>query len=76
MIGVPWKMPSPPGFVIVIVSPWTSSGRSFFVRAFSAAPRSPARFQEVEVPGVADHGTMRPLPSSSETAIPTCTWSA
>src|SRR5262245_21371066 len=36
MIGVPWNVPKLPGFVIVNVPPWTSSGRSFFVRARSA----------------------------------------
>ena len=48
MIGVPAIAPKPPGFVIVNVPPWTSSGRSFFVRARSArsaiARAIPSRF--------------------------------
>ena len=32
MIGVPWNVPKPPGFVSVKVPPCTSSGVSFFVR--------------------------------------------
>ena len=61
--------------MIVIVPPWTSSGRSFFVRAFSAssaiARAIPRRLRSW---ALRITGTMRPLPSSSETAIPTCTW--
>ena len=57
MIGVPWKVPKPPGFVIVKVPPWTSSGSSFFVRARVGEVGDRARHAEqVEVLRVLDHG--------------------
>ena len=74
MIGVPWKVPNPPGFVIVNVPPWTSSGSSFFVRARAArsaiARAIPSRLRSC---AFLITGTISPLPSSSETAIPRLT---
>jgi hypothetical protein len=71
MIGVPWNVPNPPGFVMVNVPPCTSSGISFFVRAFSAsseiARATPSRFRSC---AFRITGTMSPLPSSSATAMP------
>ena len=75
MIGVPWNVPKLPGFVIVNVPPWTSSGRSFFVRARSAmswiARAVPVRLRSCALRMT---GTMSPLPSSSATAIPRLTY--
>ena len=75
MIGVPWNVPKLPGFVIVNVPPWTSSGRSFFVRARSAmswiARAVPVRLRSCALRMT---GTMRPFPSSSATAIPRLTY--
>src|SRR6266511_3865396 len=59
----------PPGFVIVKVPPWTSSGRSCFSRARLAtsaiAFANPSR---LSVSAFFTTGTMRPLPSASSTA--------
>ena len=74
MIGVPMNVPKLPGFVIVKVPPWTSSGRSFFVRARSARsaiPRAiPSRFRPS---ACLSTGTIRPLPPSRATAKPRLT---
>jgi hypothetical protein len=74
MIGVPWNVPEPPGFVIVNVPPCTSSGMSFFSRArfaMSAIPFAmPSRFI---VSTFLSTGTIRPLPSASSTAMPRLT---
>ena len=71
MIGVPWNVPNPPGFVIVNVPPWTSSGMSFFVRARSARSATPRAMPSRFMPSTfLSTGTMRPLPPSSETAKP------
>ena len=75
MIGVPMIAPQPPGFVIVKVPPWTSSGISFFVRARSArsaiARASPRRFKPS---AFLITGTINPFPPSSATAIPRLTY--
>ena len=56
MIGVPWNVPNPPGFVIVNVPPWTSSGISFFVRARLGQVGDRTRdAEQVEVLRVPDH---------------------
>ena len=56
MIGVPWNVPKLPGFVIVNVPPWTSSGSSFFVRARWRYPGSRVPAGEVQVLRVVDDG--------------------
>ena len=62
MIGVPWKVPKPPGFVIVNVPPWTSSGSSFLVRARGGEVGDRAGHPEqVEVLRVLDHRHDQPL---------------
>src|ERR1051325_415334 len=72
MIGAPAYEPKTPGFVIVNVPRWISSGKSFFVRARSprsliarAMPASDSSSARLMT------GTMRP--QSSATAIPTLT---
>src|ERR687887_2260886 len=61
MIGVPWNVPYPPGFVIVNVPPLTSSGVSCFERARCAtsaiAFAMPSR---LSVSAFFTTGTMRP----------------
>src|SRR5439155_7930058 len=72
--GVPWNVPKLPGFVIVNVPPWTSSGVRRLVRARSAMSAIPRAMPSRLRPSAClTTGTMSPLPPSSATAKPRLT---
>ena len=69
MIGVPMSEPNTPGFVIVNVASWTSSGRSFFARARVARSFS-CRVRPTSESSSACLMTGTMSPQSSATAMP------